>query len=79
MAGTMNWADVYGEEASPIQLAAPISAAGPYQSYVNPAFSGPGTGAMGGPVGKGPAISLIGIAAALILLRIAVEMGGEVA
>lgn len=75
--GTMNWADIYGEPASPIQIPSPISAAGPNQSFVNPAFSGPGTLNVTG--GRGPAISLLGLVAALILLRVAVAMGGDVA
>ena len=75
--GTLSWADAYGIEGPMYQVASPISAAGPNQSYVNPAFSGPQTSASAMPGGKAPAFSLVGIVIALVLLRIAIEMGGE--
>lgn len=71
MAGTLNWADVYGQPASAIQVPSPISAAGPNQSFVAPAFSSPGTVQN---VGNAPTISLMGLVFALVLLRIAIEM-----
>lgn len=71
MAGTLNWADVYGQPASTVQVASPISAAGPNQSFVAPAFSSPGTGAS---VGNAPTFSLMGLVLALVLLRVAIEM-----
>ncbi len=75
--GTVSWADAYGEMGPSYQLSAPISAAGPNQSFVNPAFSGPQTSASGMPGGKGPALSLLGLAVGLVVLRVAIEMGGE--
>lgn len=77
MAGTLTWADAYGEMGPASQIASPISGAGPNQSYVNPAFSGPQTTASAMPGGKGPAFSLIGLVAGLVALRIAIAMGGE--
>jgi len=74
MAGTLNWADVYGEPASSIQMASPISAAGPNQSFVAPAFSNPGTQSMGGPVGNAPTISLFALVIGLVVLRVAIEL-----
>lgn len=71
MAGTMNWSDVYGEPSSPVQMAAPISAGGPGQSFVSPAFSGPGTGVSGGPA---PTFSWLGMVLALVALRVAIEL-----
>lgn len=72
---SMNWSDVYGEVSSPFQASAPITAGGPGQSFVNPAFSGPGTIALSS--GPGPAISLVGLAIALVALRVAIELSGE--
>lgn len=71
MAGTLNWADAYGEPAATMQMAAPISAAGPNQSFVAPAFSTPGTFTA---VGNGPTFSLFALVAGLIFLRVAIEM-----
>ena len=67
----MNLADVYGEAANPFQLAAPISAAGPNQSFVAPAFSGPGTVTGSGPA---PAFSILGMVLLLVALRVAIEL-----
>lgn len=75
MAGTLNWSDTYGIPSSPFQVAAPISAGGPGQSYVAPAFSSPGT--VMASVGTAPAFSLLGMVILLVALRIAVEMGGQ--
>lgn len=75
MAGTMNWSDAYGIPSSPFQQAAPISAGGPGQSFVAPAFSSPGT--VMGDTSSAPAFSLLGFVIILVALRIAVEMGGE--
>lgn len=77
MAGTISWADAYGEMGPSFQVASPISASGPNQSFVNPAFSGPQTSAQGMPGGKAPALSLVGLVAMLVLLRVAIELGGE--
>lgn len=71
MAGTLNWADVYGEPASSIQMASPISAAGPNQSFVAPAFSTPGTYSA---PGSAPTISLMALVAGLVALRVAIEL-----
>jgi hypothetical protein len=77
--GTMNWADTYGVPASTFQASAPISSAGPNQSTVNPAFSGPGTLPISaGGSGTAPAISLLGMVILLVALRVAIEAGGEV-
>jgi hypothetical protein len=75
--GTMNRADVYGEMGPTYQIASPISAPGPWQSYVNPGFTGPQTGALAAPGGKAPALSLIGLAVGLVILRVLIELGGE--
>ena len=75
--GTLNIADVYGEMSPMYQVASPLSAGGPNQSYVAPMGSGAQTGVQAAPGGKGPALSLIGLALMLVLLRVAVEMGGE--
>lgn len=75
MAGTMNWSDVYGEESSPIQMASPISAGGPNQSFVNPAFSGAGT--LGPSTGPAPAFSLLGLAILLVAWRVFVQLNEE--
>ena len=72
--GTLNWADVLGVEASPVQLAAPISSGGPNQSTVNPAFAGPGTMVSGG---SAPTISLLGMVLLLVAWRVAVEVGSR--
>jgi len=74
MAGTMNWSDVYGEPSSSAQAASPISGGGPNQSFVSPAFSGPGTGIQPGP---GPTFSLVGLVAGLIALRMAIELSNR--
>jgi len=75
--GTLNVADVYGEMGATYQVASPLSAGGPNQSFVAPMGSGAQTGAASLPGGKGPALSLIGLALMLVLLRVAVELGGE--
>lgn len=75
MAGSLNWADIYGEEASPVQMAAPISAGGPNQSFVNPAFTGPGTG--GSSSGPAPTFSLLGMVLLLVAWRVAVTLSEE--
>lgn len=71
MAGSLNWADVYGEPASTVQMASPISAAGPNQSFVAPAFSNPGTM---GASGNAPTLSLFALVAGLVALRVAIEL-----
>lgn len=68
----MNLADVYGEMANPLQIASPISAAGPNQSFVAPAFSGPGTVSTAG--GAAPAFSVLGMVLLLVALRVAIEL-----
>ena len=69
---SMNLADVYGEAANPFQIASPISASGPNQSFVNPAFSGPGTVSVGS--GPAPAFSILGMVLLLVALRVAIEL-----
>jgi len=70
----MNWTDVYGEESSPVAAAAPISASGPYQSFVAPAFSGAMTGGSGGPA---PAFSLVGLILLVVAWRVIVQMSED--
>ena len=73
--GTLNVADVYGDSAPILQFASPISASGPNQSFVAPAFSPPGTMQVSG--GKAPALSLVGLVIALLIWRVAINLGGE--
>jgi hypothetical protein len=75
----MSWADVYGEQGTSYQEADPGTAAGfnGNQSYVSPWGSGTGTSVGVGRGGTAPALSLVGLVVALVLLRIVVELGGE--
>lgn len=76
---SMNWADVYGEDGPTYQESAVGTAAGfgGNQSFVAPWGSGTGAGVVGGTATAAPAITLVGLVVALVLLRIVVEMGGE--
>ena len=73
--GTINVADAYGLEATAYQVAAPISAGGPYQGFLGTAFTGPGT--IGPSPGPAPALSLLGLVGLLVLWRVAIELGSD--
>lgn len=75
---SITWADAYGEEGVTYQEPAPITAAGyaGNQSTVAPWGSDVGTVGIG-TGGTAPAISLVGLVVALILLRVVVELGGD--
>lgn len=73
---TLNLADVYGAKSS--AGAAPanpsVQVTGPNQSAVTTAAQGNNVSVVSG---SGAAFSWLGFALALVLLRIALEMGGE--
>lgn len=73
--GTMSMADIYGVPVSGFQMSDTISAGGPNQSFVAPAYSGPGTA--GGAGGTAPAISVLGLILLLVAYRIVVELASR--
>lgn len=76
---SMAWPDVYGEEGASYQEPAPITASGYMgnQSFVAPWGSSAGSVGVVGSGGNGPALSIVGLVVALVLLRIVIELGGE--
>lgn len=74
MAGTVNYADLYGMPSGQSQVAAPESVSGPNQGAVAPPSASVGTS---GPAGSGAAFTWLAFAILLILLRIFIHWGGE--
>lgn len=74
---SMNLADLYGAMSSNSATLQPTSVGGPNQGAVAPVSEHAPMSSGGSSAGNGAAFSLLGLALALLIWRILIQMGGK--